>query len=136
MSEPGGQRQAQFTPCRLLALTLMKAHADLVKLCLAHDTGQAEQQAIVIGVRIVEPFSIRDENSEHRAEFKKLMPVAIVAGETRRIEADHEPRIAKTDFGDQLLEAMTLDTAGARFAEILVDDLHALMGPSQANGAI
>ena len=49
MSEPGGQRQAQFAPCRLLALTLMKAHPDLVKLCLAHDAGQAQQQAIVIG---------------------------------------------------------------------------------------
>ena len=58
----------------------MKAHPDLVKLRLAHDAGQAEQQTIVIGARIVEPFSIRDKNSEYRAEFKKLMPVAIVAG--------------------------------------------------------
>jgi hypothetical protein len=58
------------------------------------------------------------------------------AGETRSIEADHEPGIAKTDFGDQLLEAVTLDTARARFAEILVDDLHTLMRPSQADGAI
>jgi hypothetical protein len=40
------------------------------------------------------------------------------------------------DFGDQLLEAVTLDAARARFAEILVDDMHTLMGPSQANGAI
>ena len=90
----------------------------------------------MIGARIVEPFSIRDENPEYRAELKKLMPIAIVAGETRSIEADHEPGIAKTDFGDQLLEAVTLDTARARFAEILVDDLHTLMRPSQANGAI
>jgi hypothetical protein len=42
----------------------------------------------VIGARIVEPFSIRDENPEYRAELKKLMPIAIVAGETRSIEAD------------------------------------------------
>ena len=59
----------------------MKTHPNLMKLRLAHDAGQAEQQTIVIGARIVEPFSIRDENSEYRAEFKKLMPVAIVAGE-------------------------------------------------------
>jgi hypothetical protein len=31
---------------------------------------------------------------------------------------------------------VTLDTARARFAEILVDDLHRLMRPSQADGAI
>jgi hypothetical protein len=31
---------------------------------------------------------------------------------------------------------VTLDAARARFAEILVDDMDTLMGPSQANGAI
>jgi hypothetical protein len=31
---------------------------------------------------------------------------------------------------------VTLDAARARFAKILVDDMHTLMGPSQANGAI
>jgi hypothetical protein len=49
------QRQVQFTPCRLLALTLMKAHADLVKLCLAHDPGQAEQQANVASLTPTSP---------------------------------------------------------------------------------
>jgi hypothetical protein len=82
MSEPGGQRQAQFTSRRFLAFTLMKAHPNLVKLRLAHDAGQAEQQAIVVRALIIEPFAIRDENSEYRAEFKKLMPIAIVAGQT------------------------------------------------------
>ena len=60
------------------------------------------------------------------------MPVAIVAGQTRGIEADHEPGIAKADLGDQLLEAVTLDAARARFAKILVDDLHTLVRPSQS----
>jgi hypothetical protein len=49
---------------------------------------------------------------------------------------DFYSSIAKADFGDQLLEAVTLDAARARFAEILVDDMHTLMGPSQTNGAI
>ena len=31
---------------------------------------------------------------------------------------------------------MTLDAASARFAEILIDDLHTLLRPSQTNGAI
>ena len=60
----------------------MKAHPDLVKLRLAHDAGQAEQQTIVIGARLVEPFTIRNENPEYRAELKKLMPIAIVASQT------------------------------------------------------
>ena len=91
----------------------MKAHPDLVKLSLAHDAGQAEQQAIVIGAWLIEPFAIRDENSEYRAEFKKLMPIAVVASQARSIEANHKPGIPKTDLGDQLLEAVTLDAASA-----------------------
>src|SRR5437016_2204856 len=114
----------------------MKADPDLVKLSLAHDDGQAEQQTIVIGARLIEPFAIRDENSEYRAEFKKLMPIAVVASQARSIEANHKPCIPKTDIGDQLLEAVTLDASSSRFAEILIDDLHTLLRPSQTNGAI
>ena len=113
MSKPGRQRQAEFASRRFLALTLMEAHPDLVKLRLAHDAGQAEQQTIVVGPRIVETLAIRNEHAEHRAEFEELMPVAIVAGQPRSIEADHETGIAEADFGDQLLEAVALDAAGA-----------------------
>ena len=44
---------------RFLSFTLMKAHPNLVKLRLAHDARQAEQQTIVISARIVEPFADR-----------------------------------------------------------------------------
>jgi hypothetical protein len=59
-----------------------------------------------------------------------------VAGEPRSVEADYEPGIAEADLGDQFLEAVTLHTASARFAEILVNDLHALVGPPESDGAI
>ena len=47
VSKSSGQRQAQFAACRFLTLSLMKAHPDLVKLSLAHDAGQTEQQTVV-----------------------------------------------------------------------------------------
>lgn len=43
IGEAAGERQAEFAARRLLALALMKTHSDLVKLCLTHDPGQAEQ---------------------------------------------------------------------------------------------
>ena len=54
MSKSSGQRQAQFAARRFLTLSLMKPHPDLVKLGLAHDAGQTEQQTVVVGARIVE----------------------------------------------------------------------------------
>src|ERR1700728_2277443 len=90
----------------------------------------------MVGARIVESFAVRDQHAEHRAEFEKLMPVAIVAGQARSVEADHEPGITKADFGNQLLKGMTLDVAGAGFAEVLIDDMHAPVRPSQSNGPI
>jgi len=81
VSKPSGQRQAQFAACRFLTLALMKAHPDLVKLCLTHDAGQTEQQTVVVSARIVKALTIRDQHPEHRAELEQLVPVTIVAGE-------------------------------------------------------
>ena len=44
--------------------------------------------------------------------------------------------MAEADLGNQLLETVALDAARSRFAEILVDDLHALTRPPQTDGAI
>ena len=136
ISKPRRQRQTQFASRRFLPLPLMKAHPDLVKFRLAHDAGQAQQQTIVVGARIVEAFAIRDEHAEYRAEFEELMPVPIVAGQARSVETDHKTGVAEADLGNQLLETVALDAARARFAEILVDDLHALIRPPQTDGAI
>ena len=89
------------------------AHPDLMKLGLAHDPGQAEQEPIVVGPRIVETLAIRDQHGKHRAELKQLMPVAIVAGEARGVEADDKAGIAEADFGQQLLKAMARGAIGA-----------------------
>ncbi|MGY3134161.1 hypothetical protein ACVWZM_004843 [Bradyrhizobium sp. USDA 4501] len=75
VGEPGRQGQPQFAPCRLLTLPLVKTHPKLMQLRLAHDTGQSQQQAVVVGSRIVKPLTIRNEDAEHRAQFEKLMPV-------------------------------------------------------------
>ena len=91
----------------------MKPHPDLVEFCLTHDPRQAQQQTVVVGAWVIEAFAISNEHAEYRAKFEELMPVPIVASQTRSIEADHQTRIAKADFGDQLLETVTIHAAGA-----------------------
>ena len=78
----------------------MQAHTDLVEFCLAHDAGQTQQQAVVVGTRVVQTFAISDEHAENRAKFEQLMPVPIVAGQTRRVETDHQAGVAETDLGN------------------------------------
>jgi hypothetical protein len=67
--------------------------------------------------------AIRDQDCEHRAELEQLVPVAIVAGEPGGVEADHKAGITEANLSDQLLEAVALHAARARFAEILVPSL-------------
>ncbi|MGY2933183.1 hypothetical protein ACVWZ6_002785 [Bradyrhizobium sp. GM6.1] len=136
IGEPGWQGQPQFAPRRLLAFPLVKAHPKLMQLRLAHDAGQAQQQAVVVGARIVKPLAIRNEHTEHRAQFEQLMPVPVVAGQARSVEAHHKTGVAKADLGNELLEAMTIHTAGTGFAQILINDLDALRRPAQTDGAI
>ena len=69
-------------------------------------------------------------------ELRHIRYFLAVAEEPRSVEADYEPGIAEADLGDQFLEAVALHTASARFAEILVNDLHALVGPPESYGAI
>ena len=64
------------------------------------------------------------------------MPVPVVAGQARSVEAHHKTGVAKADLGNELLEAVTIHTASTGFAQILVNDLDALRRPAQTDGAI
>jgi hypothetical protein len=103
---------------------------------LAHDPGQTKQQTVVIGTRIIEPLAIGNKDTEERTQFEKLMPIPIVAGQARGVQADHQAGIAQADLGDQLLEALSIGSPGAGFAEILVDDVDPIPGPAQADGSV
>src|SRR5512143_1051159 len=136
VSEPCRKGKAKLTPGSLLALTLMKTQLDLMQFSLAHDPGQTEQQTVVVGTRIIEPLVIGNEDTEERTQFEQLVPIAIVAGQTRGIQADHQACIAQSDFGDQLLEALAIGSPGAGFAEILVNDVDPITWPAQPGGPV
>lgn len=121
---------------RFPTLALMEALPDLVQLCLAHDPGQTEQQAVMVSAGIVEAFAVGDDNAEERAQIEELMPVAVVAGKPGSVETDGEAGIAQSDFGDRLLEAHPFDRSGSGFAKIFIDDVHAFMRPAEGHGTI
>jgi hypothetical protein len=67
----------------------------------------------MIRTGIVKPFAIGDDHAKQGTQLKKLMPVPIVASQTRGIEADHQPSVAEADLGDQPLKALPIGVSRA-----------------------
>jgi len=75
----------EFSSCCFLTLALMEANLDLMEFGLAHDAGQAQQQTVVIGARIVETFAVGDEHANtEQSSSSWCSPDYCVPGVMRR----------------------------------------------------
>jgi hypothetical protein len=72
--------------------------------------------------RIIDSVLVDDDGADQSTELDESMPVAAVAGETRRLDRKHRTDTTVADCSQQSLEARTGDPA-ARSSEIVVDDL-------------
>ena len=100
VDQPCRKRDTQFAARRLLPFPRVQAHADLMQLSLAHDPRETQQKPIMVKSRIIYSFAVGDENAEHRAELKQLMPVTVVACEARRVVAQNETGVTQANFSD------------------------------------
>jgi len=96
--------------------------AKKAELVFRHRALQAEQQPVVHQARVVDAVRIDDQGAGQRAEIDEMLPVASVARQSRRLDAIDRADGARAEFGDQSLEAGSRGEAGARAAEIVVDD--------------
>ena len=85
----------------------------------------------MIGPRIVQAFAVGNQNTEQRAQLQQLMPIAVVPRQSRRVQAHDKPSFAKSDFGNQRLEAVPIPAGGSRLAQIVVDDMNPLAWPTE-----
>ena len=88
MNQTRRKRHSQLAAPGLLPLALMKPNLDLVQFRLTHDPRQAQEQPVMIRSRIVQTFAIGNQHTKQRAELEKLMPIPIVARQTRGIQTD------------------------------------------------
>ena len=129
----GGDAEEQRAAARLLLQRLLRALAEQRQFKLAHRALHAEQQPIIGMARIVDSVLVDDERADQSTELDQRVPVAAIAGKTRRLDREHGADTALADRGQQPLEAGTGDAA-ARSAEIVVDDLD--VAPAKLLGAI
>ena len=86
----------------------------------------------MVGPRVVDPLGVGDERLEEAIQLEQAMPIAVVAGQPRGIQAHHQPGMAQPDLGDQLLEAVAFIARDAALVQVVIDDHHAVAWPSQA----
>ncbi len=131
IGETRRQGQPQLAPGGLLTLPLMEPNLDLVQLRFTHDPRQAQQQAIVIGARVIHPLAVSDQNAKQRTQLDQPMPIVIVASEARGVQAQHQSRPAQADLGDQPLKAAAPFARCSRLAEVVIDDFDPLLWPTE-----
>src|SRR3954463_2833040 len=90
---------------------LLRALAEQRQFKLAHCPLHAEQQPIVGMARIVDSVLVDDDGADQSTELDESVPVAAVAGETRRLDRKHRTDTTVADCGQQSLEAWTDDAA-------------------------
>ena len=115
------QREAERAAAGLAVPGGETALAEEVELVFGHRALQAEQQPVVHQARVVDTVRIDDQGAGQRAEIDQMMPVAPIARQPRRLEAEHRADGTGAEFGDQALEAGARGEAGARAAEVVVD---------------
>jgi hypothetical protein len=106
VDQPDRQRGLQLAAARLGQDAALQPGADEVQLGLAHRAFEAEQQPVVEVGGIVEPVLVADQRPRQRADLQQPVPVSVVSGQSRDFEAEHDPRLAQADIGDEALEAL------------------------------
>jgi hypothetical protein len=105
--------------------------ADQVQLSLAHRALQAEHEPVVEIGRVIHAVGVGDQCVGQRAQVQQVVPVGVVAGQPRHLDAQHDPDLAQPDRGDQLPEAGASRRLGARTAQVGVDHDHLMGRPAQ-----
>ena len=126
--------ESQLAAQRLLMPRLMRALTKQCQLVLAHRSLEAEQQSVVTNARVVHTLGVDQQRSYQTAQINQVMPVAVVAGQTRRLQGQDRPHHVQRDLGDQSLEPAPTRKSRARFAQVLIDELH--IAEAQAAGVL
>ena len=85
----------------------------------------------MIGLWIVQAFAVGNQDPKPRAQLEELMPIAVVTGETGRIQAHHKAGLAKADLSDQRLKAVPILARRPGLAKIIIDDMNPLTWPAR-----
>jgi len=96
-----GQGHLERPTARLVEDAPTQACPQHVEFCLAHRAFETQQQAIVEGGRVVDPVLVQDEGARQAADLQQAVPVAVVAGEARDLQPQHDAHMAQANLRDE-----------------------------------
>ena len=102
-----------------------------MELGLAHRALEAEHQSVVEHGRMIDAVGVADEGVSEATQIEQAIPVGVVAGEARDLEAEDDADIAQSHLGGEPGKPISGDDAGSRKPEILIDDNDLLGWPTE-----
>jgi hypothetical protein len=117
-----GQGEAEVAPAGLGEQALVGALAEPAQFRLTHGALEAQEQAVVQVSGVVGALRVQDDGIGQGAQLQELVPVPVVAGQARDLQAGDGPRPPEADRRHEALKACAARRRGAGLAQILVDD--------------
>ena len=106
---------------------------DQMQLGLRHGALEPQHESVVEIGRVIDAVGVGDQGVGDRAQIQQLIPVGVVAGQPRHLDAQHDPDLAQPDVGDQLLEPDPPLGLRPGAAQVSVDHHHLVGRPAQRN---
>ena len=101
----------QFAARGFIADPAEQASPQDVQLCLTHGSLQAKHQPVVEHRGVVDPIRVTDQSVSQAAEIEQAVPVGVVAGQTRDLQAEHDTDMAQCDLRGEPRKAAAFDNA-------------------------
>ena len=116
-----GNRKSELSALHLLERSFDQSASHQCQLELTHGALEAEKQSIVGNGGIVGSLAIEDACTDEGTELEKLVPVATIASEPRRLEAEDGADHSLADLREQRVEPGSSDEPTRRAPKIVVD---------------
>src|SRR5215831_6161829 len=118
----------------LIANAAVETRAQHVKLGFAHRAFETEQKPIVEERGMIDAVGIANERVGQAGEVDETMPIGIIAGEPRDLEAEHKTHPCERHFGGEVGKARSRHRARTGEAEIFVNDNDPILRPAELTG--
>jgi hypothetical protein len=109
--EAHGETATQFAARRFVADAAEQASPQDVQLGLTHRAFQAEHQSVVEHCRVVDPIGVADQSVGQAAEIEQAVPIGVIAGQTRDLQAEHDTDMPQRDLRGEPGKATAFDNA-------------------------
>jgi hypothetical protein len=116
------RRAQEFAAAGLVELALVHPLLEDRKFCLAHHAVQAQEEAVVVVGRVVQPVGAGQQGVGSSTELPQLMPILARAGQPAHLEPEDQPDAVERPLGEQPPESRPAQDGLAAHAQVVVAD--------------